>query len=100
MATRWALVLAMVSCATASGCGPGTAAPLTQLQSVKTGALEIVLLSDHEAIRRGVAWLKVHQRVSGRWFTRSLNNDKAHYITHAGTGFAALALRACGVADD
>ncbi len=52
--------------------------------------------SDHPAIRRGVDWLKQNQRASGRWFTRSVNNDKAHYITHAGTGFAVMALRACG----
>ena len=51
------------------------------------------------AIRRGVAWLLSHQRASGRWFTRSVNNDKAHYISHAGTAFAVLALQACGVAD-
>ena len=49
------------------------------------------------AIRRGVAWLLSHQRASGRWFTRSVSNDKAHYITHAGTAFAVLALQACGV---
>jgi squalene-hopene/tetraprenyl-beta-curcumene cyclase len=49
-----------------------------------------------EALRRGVAWLLSHQRASGRWFTRSLNNDKDHYITNAGTAFAVLALRACG----
>ena len=52
-----------------------------------------------DAIRRGVAWLKTNQRESGRWFTRSLNTDKIHYITHAGTGFAMLALRACESAD-
>ncbi len=52
------------------------------------------------AIQRGVAWLKANQRVSGRWFTRSVNNDKAHYITHAGTGFAVMALRACGVGEE
>lgn len=51
--------------------------------------------ADDEAIRRGVAWLESHQRASGRWFTRSLSHDKAHYITHAGTGFAILALKAC-----
>src|SRR4051794_5185162 len=34
----------------------------------------------HEPIRRGVAWLEGNQRESGRWFTRSLSNDKAHYI--------------------
>jgi squalene-hopene/tetraprenyl-beta-curcumene cyclase len=53
------------------------------------------LKSDHASIRRGVDWLKSNQRVSGRWFTRSVSTDKAHYITHAGTGFAILALAAC-----
>jgi squalene-hopene/tetraprenyl-beta-curcumene cyclase len=48
-----------------------------------------------EALQRGVSWLTGNQRESGRWFTRSLSNDKAHYITHAGTGFAVLALKAC-----
>jgi squalene-hopene/tetraprenyl-beta-curcumene cyclase len=46
-------------------------------------------------IQRGLAWLADNQRVSGRWFTRSLNNDRFHYITHAGTGFALMALSAC-----
>jgi squalene-hopene/tetraprenyl-beta-curcumene cyclase len=46
------------------------------------------------AIQRGVAWLTANQRESGRWFTRSLNNDKFHYITNAGTGFAVMALQA------
>jgi squalene-hopene/tetraprenyl-beta-curcumene cyclase len=49
--------------------------------------------------RRGVNWLKTNQRTSGRWFTRSLNADRAHYISHAGTAFAVMALRACDVAD-
>ena len=52
-----------------------------------------------EAIGRGVAWLKANQRESGRWFTRSLNTDKHHFITHAGTGFAVLALKACDAGD-
>jgi squalene-hopene/tetraprenyl-beta-curcumene cyclase len=55
--------------------------------------------ADDPAIRRGAAWLLSHQRASGRWFTRSVNNDKHHYITHAGTAFAMLALEACGVTD-
>ncbi len=46
-------------------------------------------------IERGLDWLKTHQRASGRWFTRSLNNDRYHYITNAGTGFAVMALKAC-----
>lgn len=49
-----------------------------------------------ERLRKGVAWLKSHQRESGRWFTRSLNKDGRHFITHAGTAFAVLALHACG----
>ena len=52
-----------------------------------------------EPIRRGVSWLKTNQRASGRWFTRSLNADRAHYISHAGTAFAVLALQACHVVD-
>ncbi len=53
--------------------------------------------ADHEQIQRGVAWLKSNQRESGRWFTRSLNTDRQHYITNAGTSFAVLALKACDV---
>jgi squalene-hopene/tetraprenyl-beta-curcumene cyclase len=52
--------------------------------------------ADNEQIKKGVAWLRTNQRESGRWFTRSLNNDKAHYITNAGTSFAVLALHSCG----
>ena len=48
-----------------------------------------------EPIQRGVNWLKTHQRESGRWFTRSLNADRAHYITNAGTAFAVMALKSC-----
>lgn len=46
-------------------------------------------------IRRGIQWLKTHQRESGRWFTRSLNKDNKHYISHAGTAVAIMALSAC-----
>jgi squalene-hopene/tetraprenyl-beta-curcumene cyclase len=42
-----------------------------------------------------VDWLKSHQRESGRWFTRSLHQDSMHYITHAGTAMAVMALAAC-----
>jgi squalene-hopene/tetraprenyl-beta-curcumene cyclase len=55
--------------------------------------------ASQEPIARGVDWLKTNQRVSGRWFTRSVNADRAHYITHAGTAFAVMALRACNVVD-
>jgi squalene-hopene/tetraprenyl-beta-curcumene cyclase len=49
----------------------------------------------HEAIQRGVGWLRANQRASGRWFTRSLNRDAGHVISNAGTAFAVMALRAC-----
>jgi squalene-hopene/tetraprenyl-beta-curcumene cyclase len=47
------------------------------------------------AIQRGLAWLKTNQRISGRWYTRSLNDDKDHYIAVAGTCYAVMALRRC-----
>jgi squalene-hopene/tetraprenyl-beta-curcumene cyclase len=50
-------------------------------------------------IRRGVGWLETNQRASGRWFTRSVNADRAHYITNAGTAFAVMALKACEITD-
>jgi squalene-hopene/tetraprenyl-beta-curcumene cyclase len=51
--------------------------------------------ADKEPIRRGVKWLQANQRESGRWFTRSINADRAHYLTNAGTAYAVLALKAC-----
>jgi squalene-hopene/tetraprenyl-beta-curcumene cyclase len=51
----------------------------------------------NEAIQKGIQWLLKNQRESGRWFTRSLNNDKEHYITNAGSAFAILALASCDV---
>src|SRR5262245_23758086 len=48
-----------------------------------------------DAIRRGVKWLQSNQRVSGRLFTRSINADRAHYNTVAGTAYAVMALKAC-----
>lgn len=47
-------------------------------------------------IQRGIAWLKAHQRQSGRWITRSANKDNKHYISHIGSAFAVMALAACG----
>jgi squalene-hopene/tetraprenyl-beta-curcumene cyclase len=48
-----------------------------------------------EPIRRGIGWLKTHQRASGRWYTRSPTLETNHYITHAGTAYALMALAAC-----
>jgi squalene-hopene/tetraprenyl-beta-curcumene cyclase len=49
----------------------------------------------HERLQRGIAWLKSSQRASGRWYTRSLNKDSKHFISHAGTAFAVMAIAAC-----
>ncbi|HEX4132529.1 MAG TPA: prenyltransferase/squalene oxidase repeat-containing protein [Pirellulales bacterium] len=60
--------------------------------------LALVVLGEHgvkaddPAIARGLAWLASHQRVSGRWWTRSLNTDNYHFITFSGTAFPLLAL--------
>ncbi|HEY1190425.1 MAG TPA: hypothetical protein VGE74_22515 [Gemmata sp.] len=66
-----------------------------------TGFVTYVLLVAGEkptdaSIVSAVKWLKSNQRQSGRWFTRSLNNDKAHYIANAGTAFCVLALSEAG----
>ncbi len=56
---------------------------------------EAGLPSSHPALQRGVTWLKANQRVSGRWWTESLNTDKYHYITYSGTLYPLAALYAC-----
>jgi len=55
--------------------------------------------ADDARIARAIAWLKANQRESGRWFTRSLFKDNKHYLTHAGTAMALLALTSCGVTE-
>lgn len=46
-------------------------------------------------IQAAINWLKSNQRESGRWWTRSLNNDTYHFITFSSTGYALLALAKC-----
>ena len=52
------------------------------------------------AVTRGIAWLKSHQRQSGRWFTHSPHVDSRHYITQAASNMALLALSSCGELHD
>ena len=52
---------------------------------VNVGAVSTSLGVDHYA----------NQRESGRWFTRSLYKDSRHFLSHAGTNMAVLALAAC-----
>ena len=47
-------------------------------------------------LKKAVKWLLANQRESGRWWTRSLNTDKYHYITYSGTAYPLLALMRCG----
>lgn len=51
--------------------------------------------ADDPQIARGIAWLKANQRESGRWYTRSLFKDNKHFISHAGSAFALMALAEC-----
>jgi squalene-hopene/tetraprenyl-beta-curcumene cyclase len=51
--------------------------------------------ADNSSIQRGKTWLTSNQRVSGRWFTRSLNGIKQHFISDTATTFAVLALNSC-----
>jgi squalene-hopene/tetraprenyl-beta-curcumene cyclase len=50
--------------------------------------------ADDVRLKKSVAWLKTNQRESGRWFTRSLFKDNRHFISHAGTAFAVMAIAA------
>jgi len=47
-------------------------------------------------IQKGVTWLKQSQRVSGRWWMKSLYRDTHHYITYISTVQALRALALCG----
>jgi squalene-hopene/tetraprenyl-beta-curcumene cyclase len=53
-----------------------------------------------DPVRCGLTWLKENQRVSGRWWTRSLNTDKWHFITYSGTAYPLLALQLAGELQD
>ena len=65
-------------------------------------ALAIVLMRQNdvpatdERIRRGLAWLKREQRVSGRWWMESLYRGNYSYITYIATCQALKALALCG----
>ncbi|MDZ4687867.1 MAG: squalene--hopene cyclase [Planctomycetaceae bacterium] len=74
---------------TASSDGYGTGFVIYVLR--RTG-----LPAEDPRLKKGIAWLKANQRASGRWFTRSLHQDSKHYLTHAGTAYACMALAACG----
>ncbi len=47
-------------------------------------------------IQKALRWLERNQRRSGRWWTRSLNTDRYHFITYTGTLYPVVALARCG----
>ncbi|MDB4422957.1 hypothetical protein N9276_00095 [Rhodopirellula sp.] len=49
---------------------------------------------DDVVIQNGLSWLKKNQRKSGRWYTRSVSRDSRHFLTHAGTAMAIMAIQA------
>ena len=52
--------------------------------------------ADNPQVKRGVAWLKANQRSSGRWFTPTASKRTQNLPLDSGTGYAVLALEACG----
>ncbi len=68
----------------------------------QTGLAAYVLMkagvsSEHPAIQKATQWILKNQRQSGRWWTRSLNTDKYHFITYSGTCYPLLALAEAGL---
>lgn len=53
--------------------------------------------ADDARIQKAVQWLRTNQQESGRWWTRSLNTDRYHFITYSGTCYPLLALAKCNV---
>jgi squalene-hopene/tetraprenyl-beta-curcumene cyclase len=59
-------------------------------------ARELGVPADDRRLARGIDWLLVNQRESGKWFTRSPVHDCGNLISNAGSAYAILALQACG----
>ncbi|QDV30467.1 hypothetical protein Spb1_24010 [Planctopirus ephydatiae] len=65
-------------------------------------AFAIILLRENNvpatdpAIQRGLNWLKAEQRVSGRWWMKSLYRPTAHFSTYIATAHALRAFALCG----
>ena len=75
----------------------GNANDAAQADAYATSFLAVVLRAagapaDDPALRKARDWLRGHQRASGRWFTRSPSADNYHFLTHAATAYAVMAL--------
>jgi squalene-hopene/tetraprenyl-beta-curcumene cyclase len=52
------------------------------------------------SVARAIRWLRSHQRVSGRWYTRSTYSDRfRNYISNMGTAYALMAIDRCSRRD-
>ena len=71
---RLGLPSSVVSTAATKGVFPGLPRPGLPPEPIL--AVLRFAVDDEGALVKGIAWLKANQRESGRWFTRSLNNDK------------------------
>jgi len=47
-------------------------------------------------VQKGATWLKSNQRVSSRWWMKSLYSNTFHYITYISTTQALRTLALCG----
>ena len=70
-----------------------TAKPKPKFQYQSEG---IEVPTSDPRIQKGVLWLKQNQRVSGRWWMKSLYKDTYHHITYISTVQALHALALCG----
>ena len=59
-------------------------------------ARELGVPADDPRLRRGIDWIRTHQRQSGKWFTRSPVFYAKNLISNAGSAYCVLALQACG----
>ncbi len=59
-------------------------------------ALDAGVRSDDKRIQKALKWLQNNQRVSGRWWMRSLYKDGFHLITYNDTLYALVALDKSG----
>ena len=59
-------------------------------------ARELGVPADDARLRRGIKWIRVNQRESGKWFTQSPVNDAGNLISNVGSAYVILALQACG----
>lgn len=57
---------------------------------------EAGIAAQDERIQKGITWLKLNQRVSGRWWMTSLFRGNYHYTTYISTAQALRALALCG----